>query len=753
VLICAGLTALTLAAFWPATRAGFVNIDDSTYIYNNARVWQGLTPENVKWAFSTFYFSNWHPLTWLSYMLDCELFGVDSRAMHCVNLGWHIANVLLLFGLLKRTTGATGSSALVAALFAVHPLHVESVAWISERKDVLSTFFWIASTWAYAEYVKARCAGWYIAALVLCALGLMSKAMLVTLPFALLLFDFWPLRRFELGAPGWLKQLRRLAVEKLPFLILAGVVSYVTFMAQRAGESVIALEPLSLSQRVENVFVSYARYLGKTFWPANLAPFYDHPVEWPLLYVITSLLLLVAISSAAVLHARRWPFLFTGWFWFVGTMVPVIGLVQVGGQSMADRYTYVPHIGLFVALVWAVRHVVVTRAPAPLTSIAVVLVLLICALHTWRQSRYWRDSVALFSHAARVTPPNSVVLNNLGSALLDAGRPAEAERAFNQALALSPNDPYVLGNIANALAREQKLDEALALYERALQFRPNVPELHFNAGLALAKKGQFTNSVRFYERALELDPFYLDALVELGNAQMSLGKTAAAATNYTRVIQLQPQYPAARYNLGQIALAAGRPTDAIEHFSEAIRGHTNFADAYRQLTVALQRAGRVEEARQSLQSALTLVPTNAVLHAELGVLLAQSGRPAEAVSAYRKAIKLDANILGALNNLAWLLATHPSAEIRDGAEAVRLAERAVQLGERKHAFLLGTLGAAYAEAGRFEEAIKSAEEAIQLAERAGQTELVAKNKELLAAYREGRPWREKPSALLDKQGE
>ena len=751
MLICAGLAALTVAAFWPVTRAGFVNIDDPTYISSNARVQQGLTWENVQWAFTTFHFSNWHPLTWLSYLLDCDLFGVNPRAMHCVNLGWHIANVLLLFGLLKRTTGATGSSALVAALFAVHPLHVESVAWISERKDVLSTFFWIASTWAYAEYVKARCAGWYTAAVVLCTLGLMCKAMLVTLPFALLLLDFWPLGRVELRAPGWVRQLGKLAFEKLPFIVLASIVSYLTYLAQHAGESVVSFEPLSLSQRVENVFVSYARYLGKTFWPVNLAVYYPHPVEWPTVQVIGSLLLLVALSSAALLRAHRWPFLFAGWFWFLGTLVPVIGLVQVGGQSLADRYAYVPSIGLFIAIVWLARAITLRVSQAVLV-VAGSAIVLGCGILTFHQSTHWRDSLALFNHALRVTPRNGVVLNNLGSALLDAGRTAEAEQRFREALDLDPKDPWALGNVGNTLLREGKPDEALALYERARRFKPNTPELYLNAGLAWMNKGKFTNAVAHYERALELNPFYLDAHINLGNALMAIGQTAAATVHYSRVVELNPRHGGAHYNLGHAMLAQDRPAEAVKHFSTAIRLDNKLPDAHRHLATAFQRLGEFDKARQSLERAIALAPANGVLQAELGALLAQSGRPREAIKAYQRALELSPDFVGAMNNLAWLLATHPEAEVRDGAEAGRLAERAAELGERKHAFLMGTLGAAYAEAGRFEEAIKSAEVAIQLAERAGQTELAAKNKELLASYRERRPWRE-PSALLDKQGE
>ncbi len=749
-MICAGLAGLTLAAFWPVTHAAFVNIDDPTYVASNVRVQQGLTWENVKWAFSTYYFSNWHPLTWLSYLADCELFGVNPRAMHWVNVGWHVANVLLLFGLLKRATGTIWPSAVVAALFAVHPLHVESVAWISERKDVLSTFFWITSTWAYCEYVRARCAGWYTAAIVLCGFGLMCKAMLVTLPFAWLLFDLWPLRRFDLSAPDWLRALAKLVLEKLPFFALAAVTGFFTFVAQQTGESVIPFEPLSLTERVENGFISGARYLAKTFWPTQLAVFYPHPGEWPAMQFAGSLVLLAGVSAVAVFYIRRHPFLFTGWFWFLGTLVPVIGLVQVGGQSMADRYTYVPSIGLFVAVVWLVRRAAAHLPVAALGSVAAI-VLCLCTVLTYQQSQVWHDSVTLFTHAARVVPANSVVLNNLGSALLEAGRTSEADEVFGRALELDPEDALALGNAGNSLLRAGRLDEALVKYRKALDLKPDIPQLHLNAGLAFYRKSDLTNALEHYRRALQLNPFYVEAYINAGNSLMALGQPAAAATNYARVAKLKPDHAGAHYNLGHAALAQGQLRQAAERFGQATRADPEYAEAHQQLAVVWQRMGELNKARESLERALELKPSDAGLHGHLGALLSQSGQAKQAIAAYRKAMELGPERAEAPNNLAWLLATHPDAEIRNGAEAVRLAESAVKLGGRQHAFLLGTLAAAYAEAGRFPDAIKAAEEAMDLAKKSGQEELVTKNLELLAAYREGRPWREDPaSTLLNK---
>jgi tetratricopeptide (TPR) repeat protein len=743
LLICVLLAAGTVLAYWGVRNAEFISIDDSQYLVDNIIVQRGLSVENVKWAFTTYHHSNWHPVTWLSWMVDCELFGLNAAAMHKVNIALHVANVLLLFLLLKRLTGAAWASAMVAALFAVHPLHVESVAWIAERKDVLSTLFWILTMGAYAEYARRRCAGWYVAALVFFALGLMAKAMLVTLPFVLLLIDFWPLQRME--ADGALKygKLRGLLVEKIPFFALAAVCGWLTFLAQREGRSVASFERLPLGARIENAIVSYARYLEKTFWPTDLAIYYPHPGDWSDTQVTGAFLLLVAVSVFVVLMIRQRPYLFVGWCWFMGTLVPVIGVLQVGGQSMADRYTYVPHIGLFVAIVWAIRELVTERRRAQFVAIGIgAAVCITLGAVTYRQAGYWKDNLTVLSHAERITPPHPVVWNNLGDALLQHGRAEEALTKFKKVLEINPGDEMALGNIGNVYWRQGKLVEAIEQYREALRHQPNSALLSYNLGLALGRSGDLHGAVEHYRQALRLNPLHLGARLNLGNAHLALGEPDAAITNYLAIIQLKPNDTRAHYNLGNVYRAQGRLDEAIKHYSQAARIDQQSVDARHRLAAVLQQAGRQSEALKHLQEAVALDPGDVATRGELAALLASMGQAEPAIAHYREGLRRAPDAAPILNNLAWMLATHPNPQLRDGPEAVRLAERAVELSKGNEALFVGTLAAAYAEAGQFENAIKTAQEAIQVAEQNSQKEVASKNRDLLATYRQQRAWRE-----------
>jgi Flp pilus assembly protein TadD len=606
-LVCILLVAATILAFWNISAAGFVNYDDPAYVSANPIVQRGLTAENIRWAFTTFHYNNWHPLTWLSYMVDCQLFGMNPLSFHLVNLAFHTANALFVFLLLWRLTGSLWPSAIVAAFFAWHPLHVESVAWISERKDVLSTFFALLTICAYAKYVKRPRAGWYLLTLVLFLLALMSKAMAVTVPFLLLLMDIWPLRRLNLVSPGWFRILRQLILEKLPLFALSLAVSFATFFAQ--GEAVMTTSHLALTHRLENAVVSYARYLGKSFWPADLAVFYPHPIEgWSLPLIAASAALLLCISALAVLTVRNRPYLFTGWFWFLGTLIPVIGLVQVGSQSIADRYMYLPSIGLFIAIVWGVRDLVKAfRLPPLPLALGTGAALLACGLLTFRQVRVWKDSFSLFSHAERVTPPNIVTLNNLTAELLAHGQVAEADARVDTAIRLFPREYLTWWHAGNRARRRGDFGEAATHYQTALQLQPREPQLHFLLALVLEQQNE-------------------------------------------------------------------------------------------------------------------------------------SG----AIHSYREAIRLNPQFTPALNNLAWLLATHPDTSVRNGAEAVALAERACQLTQSQQAYFIGTLAAAYAEVGQFELAAATAEKAIAVAEARADKAHAQRTRAALALYRNRQPWH--PSA-------
>ena len=427
------LALMTLTVFLQIRNFDFVNYDDYAYVRDNQHVLSGLTADNVIWAFTTGYNANWHPVTWLSLMLDCQLFGPDPGRIHLVNVFLHLANALLLFAILKKITGSLWPSAFVAAVFAVHPMHVESVAWIAERKDVLSTLFLLMTVAAYAGYVKCPSVYRYCATLTMFALGLMAKPMLVTLPFVLLLLDYWPLNRFELFPPSdRRKMLYRCAIEKIPFFALAVVSSVVTFMVQRAGGAMADTNVVFWGKRFVNAIISYTQYIGKMFWPENLAVFYPLDAAGiPLWQIVLSGLLLAGMTFLVLYAGRTRKYLPVGWFWFLGTLVPVIGLVQVGSQAYADRYTYIPYVGLFIMIAWGLPELLSKwRYHRPALSISMIIVLIAMGTAAHRQVSVWKDSLTLFSHALEVTQNNCLVNNNLGTAYADLGRYPEAIEAL-----------------------------------------------------------------------------------------------------------------------------------------------------------------------------------------------------------------------------------------------------------------------------------------------------------------------------------
>jgi Flp pilus assembly protein TadD len=582
------LAAMTLAVFLPVARYGYVNYDDSDYVTANAHVQSGLNWENVGWALKSGHASNWHPLTWMSHMLDVQLFGENPGAQHLVSLGFHIADTLLLFLLLRRMTGALWRSVMVAGLFALHPLHVESVAWISERKDVLSAFFFLLTLGAYGRYAECRrqnveCrrqkeeggsqkpasrapvhvsrfravpgAVWYLVALVCFALGLMSKPMLVTLPFVLLLVDFWPLQRFGSSANGaraasaW-----RLLVEKAPFFLLAAASSVVTFIAQRKGGAVST--SLSLGARVANAVVSYIRYIGKMLWPRDLSILYPHPGHWPAWEVTASVVLLVAICAGVILLARKRPYLAMGWLWFCGTLVPVIGLVQVGIQSMADRYTYLPLIGLFIMLVWGSWRLLENRAFGREVA-AALAVLSISALATaaWLEIGFWKDSVTLFRHAVEVTTDNFVAEHNLAFSLASDGRLEEAVPHYRESLHLEPRNAVGYYNLGLALAGLRRPEDAASCFANAARQSPRYAEAHYSLGAILLQLNQPVQAREELQAALKLSlttEYASQAHFRLGMIAAIGGEFGKARDELTEALRLNPAFPEARDNLARV---------------------------------------------------------------------------------------------------------------------------------------------------------------------------------------------------------
>ena len=549
-LIGLALALVTLLIYLPVTHNGFLDYDDDDYVTNNQMVQNGLTLAGIQWAFTTDHASNWHPLTWLSHMTDCELFGLNPAAHHFVNVLFHAANAVLLFALLLRLTAprreGTPSpvqsdtlwpAAFVAALFAWHPLHVESVAWVAERKDVLSTFLALLSLLSYVRYAKENRSSSFWFALVFFALGLMAKPMLVTLPFVMLLLDYWPLQRCNAAI------LQRLLVEKIPFFTLTAISCIVTFLAQR-NMAVASLELVPMSFRLENVPVAYVAYLSKLFWPTNLAVIYPMPSDFqlPPMKGALAVAILIFISAAVWLNRKRAPYLPVGWLWFLGTLVPVIGLVQVGAQAFADRYTYFPAVGLYLMVAFGVYDLV-SRCQIPKAVVAVLgtLILAACLARTNDQLRYWQDSEILFRHALEVTKDNYIAHINLGVALELEGRPDKAIVEYRAAEAIAPDRYQIHNNLGNGLDHLGKPEEALAEYREAVRLNPKLPEFYNNIGIVLGQLGRYDEALVEFANAAQLSPTYPWAYFEMGKTLLQLGRDAEGVDQFREALRLDPE--------------------------------------------------------------------------------------------------------------------------------------------------------------------------------------------------------------------
>jgi protein O-mannosyl-transferase len=679
-IICGLLAALTAAVYWPVRLHEFVCYDDLSMILQNPLVVGGLTLRGLSWALTTSWFEYWHPVTWLSHMLDCELFGTSAGGHHLVSVAFHVLNALVLFLVLRRMTGCCWRSAVVAALFSLHPLRVESVAWVAERKDLLSGLFFLLTIWAYARnaeksvvsgqwsVVSKPASRFYLLALVFFALGLMSKPMVVTLPFVLLLLDFWPLGRFQLNTKNsTLKTLLPLFREKVPFFALAAVCSALTplILAGRPVNNMV--ENITWADRLVNAILSYYRYLAKFFWPTDLAVLYPHPAchypvseNWPAWQIVTMILLLLAITAFCLYECRRWPFLAVGWFWYLGTLVPVIGLVQVGEQAMADRYTYIPLMGFLIGLVWLLGELSLGR-------------------YAFNRSSY--DGPP--GRASVLASPNSQDISgnqaSQGRSPSQASVAGEARRRILDTM----REPLLGALVVLALVG------CLLLTRRQLQY--------------------WRNSVTLFEHTAEITADNPLAQLNLGFGLAMEGRPKLAAVRYRAALAIKPSYMQAHFNLAELLRQQEEWPAAAQHYEAAIR----------------------------------LAPGNSRLHLRLADALVRSGRTREAAAHLEEALRINPSLTPEpLNNLAWLLATGDRAEPRDGELAVRLAERACNLTDHKVTIMVGTLAAAYAQAGRFTEAVAAAEKACALADQNGEPVLLEKNQQLLQLYRAGKPYHE-----------
>jgi tetratricopeptide (TPR) repeat protein len=644
------LVAMTLAVFAPVRHFEFVSWDDPLYITTNPYVPGGLTWQGVRWAFTTGYEYYWHPLTWLSHMLDVEFYGLAPGGHHVTNLLLHLTSTLLLFAVLRRMTRSTGRSAFVAALFAVHPLHVESVAWVAERKDVLSTLFWMLTLGAYAWYVRRPGFSRYLTVAVLFALGLMAKPMLVTLPLVLLLLDVWPLGRLSLGdraatpvpANHRTSSFFRLVWEKLPLLALSLVSSAVTYVNQLTAEAVRDVATFPLGLRAANALMSYVIYIARMVWPAGLAAFYPYPVAMPPWWMIVgALVFLTGATACAALAVRRVPYVLVGWLWYLVTLVPVLGLVLVGDQARADRFTYIPLVGLFLVVAWGVPDLLARWRHRQIALAAgAALVLAGCSVVARVQVDYWRDSLALWTRAAAVTADNQRAHASLGIELARAGRLDEAGVEFSEALRIVPGAADLHSFLGNVRERQGRFDEAALQYSTALRLKPDYEDARNKLAALLERLGRSTEALQVYGDGVRLKPDSAPARNSFGVALATDGRLDEGIRELREAVRLDPGYARARVNLGVVLEKRGRAEEAIVEYRAAIRIEPDYALAHHNLGSVLATQGRLDEAIDESAIALQLDSREADWHYSLALLLDQRGETSRALQSLEAALAL-----------------------------------------------------------------------------------------------------------------
>lgn len=663
VWIHLALLLITLAIYSQVRDFGFINYDDPEYIGNNAHVRDGLTSGGLVWALTSGYASNWFPLTWLSHMLDCQLFGLQSGPHHLTNVALHATSTLLLFAFLKRTTGARWRSAFVAFIFGLHPLHVESVAWVAERKDVLSALFWMLTFWAYLKYTERRSAPAYLLVVLAFCCGLMSKPMTITLPLVLLLLDVWPLRRLEAARPS-----AGLVIEKVPLFVLSIAASVVTYLVQERGGSVSSIDQIPIAARIGNALVSYLLYIAKLCWPSHLAVFYPFPESQPLLLGILSGLTIVCLTALTVHTIRQRPYFFVGWVWYLVTLAPVIGLVQVGLQSRADRYTYVPLIGISIALAWGVNELF-GRMGWSQSALAILTVAACAAwsVVTWVDLGFWRNSITLFEHAIEVTDRNYIAYNNLGTAMREDGRVTGAVSDFEIAATIRPRAPDIQENLGEALIAAGRAGEAEPHLLEALRLRPDFAKAHVDLASALIRRGRFDDAGSHYRMALQLQPDSAEAHYGLGGVLAVQGRMPEATAHFQaglpylfEELKRKPDSVDGHYNLGAVYAMMGRVDDAIVQFSEAVRLRPDDAQARVNLGTALAARERMSEARDQFAAAVKLKPDYPRAHLGLARALGSLGQRDQAIREFSEVLRLTPDSADARQGLElYLHALHP----------------------------------------------------------------------------------------------
>jgi len=716
--VCIALAFLVLAVYSGVSRHGFVNYDDDTYVYDNRPVLQGLTARSVVWALSSGHASNWHPLTWLSHMVDVEFFGVDRTTdasvlegpggHHLTSVALHLLNTVLLFLVLRAMTGAVWPAAWVAALFAVHPMQVESVAWVAQRKSVLSGLFWMLTLLAYFAYTQRSTVLRYLLVVVLYAAGLAAKPVLVTLPFVLLLLDFWPLGRVKgetraLGRPVWL------FLEKLPLLALAATSCVITYFVQ-LETAVRSLDVVSVGLRLQNVPVAYLTYLSKMVWPDELAVFYPLSGEdLSLAHTVVACLVLIAVTIGVVRYRSRCPWCCVGWFWFLGTLVPVIGIVQVGNQAYADRYTYLPYIGLFMAVGYGVRGLL-SDSPYRRTVLGVVAGAVVAAFAAcaWIQTSYWKDGLTLFSRTLAVTKKNATAFNNRGCeygrlgqndlALKDfdeairlkrgydlaynnrgniyqvLGKREEAAADFTMAIKLKSDDMSTYYNRGRLFAELENWDRALDDYAKAIELKPDFPDVYNDRGNAYVKMGKKELALADFTRTIELDPGHAMAYSNRGGIYHLLRKSQEAAADFAMAIKLKPDYMSAYYNRGRLFADLGNWDRALDDYAKAIELKPDFPQAYNDRGLSYLRMGKNELALADFARTIELDPDHVMAYSNRGGVYQVLGKSQEALADFAMAIKLKPDYMSAYYNRGRLFADRKNWEgaLADYARVIEL---------------------------------------------------------------------------------
>jgi len=702
--VCALLPAIVWIVFGQTLHHEFINLDDPVYVTENAGVLNGFTFKRIAWLFTHAEANFYHPLTMISLMLDHEVFGLWAGGYHLTNVLLHCDSAILLFLVLRRMTGSIWRSAFVAAIFAIHPLRVETVVWVSERKDVLSALFFVLTLLAYARYVRLpKSLVNYAMVLAAFAASLMSKPTGVTLPFVLLLIDYWPL-----GRARSLSDCIRwpLVQEKIPLILLSFAFSVITFRSQ--GKAVATLDEFSIPVRIGNAVLSTMVYLRQMVWPTDLAPFY--PFHANLLSVgeiAFAAVALVLLSTGAFLLSRERPYLIVGWLWYLGMLVPMSGLVQISTFAHADRFTYLPQIGIYILTTWGIVEMCAAwhRARIVLAGAAAGAVLIL-SVSAHRQTALWQNSEALWRHTLASTSGNPLAHNNLGTLLLEKGQVDQAIIHFQKALEIRADYVEAQNNLGNALLRNGRTEAAIEQYERSLKTQPNSSGVYYNLGKAFLQIGRVDDAISCFRQTVAISPRFADGHFNLGNALFQAGHTTEGIAHYQEALRLDPLNPETHNNLGN----------------------------------AFLQARRLDEALAQYKKALEIEPKSADVHHNLGYALEQDERPYDAAAHYETALAIDGGNVSALQSLASLLATCSEPGLRNGAKAVELGQQANRLTGGRSPMVGAILAAAYAESGRFPEALKTAEYALRLADAAGDSGLANLIQTQMRLYELGTPF-------------